>query len=81
MNHHHRPDNETGILVGLLFECPRGGNPSDCQLHDIRELPVADRIAFLNRLTPEVQDLLLTNHGRCFARKESKMGEPEGSPV
>lgn len=35
---------ELAAFFGLLMECSlHGGNPRDCQLHNVRELPLHDR--------------------------------------
>ena len=40
-------------LHGRILRCPLGENPEDCPLHEIRKLPVEDRIAWLESNTDE----------------------------
>lgn len=52
-----------------ILRCPLGGNPSDCPLHDVRKLPVNERIEWLEaRRDEEVVDLY-RRHTACLACK------------
>lgn len=58
------------MLFGLIFRCPLGGNPADCQGHAIRELPIEDRIAWLDGLSDEECSQVYARHLDCLAQKE-----------
>ena len=54
-----------------ILRCPLGGNPKDCLLHEIRKLPVEDRLAWLNSKTGEEVLELFGQHLDCLARKST----------
>jgi hypothetical protein len=75
------PDVIRGMLCGLLFECPLGGNPRECQGHAIRELPVIERIRWLQTLSEAECREIYLRHMRCLESKlaaESREGSITG---
>ena len=56
-------------LHGRILRCPLGDNPEDCPLHDIRKMPVEDRLTWLNSKTDEEIRVLLEYHIDCLERK------------
>ena len=56
-------------LHGRILRCPIGGNPADCPLHEIRKLPVEDRIAWLESNTDEEIIALYELHSECLECK------------
>lgn len=56
-------------LHGRILRCPLGGNPEDCPLHEIRKLPVEDRIAWLESNTDEEIMALYELHSECLECK------------
>jgi len=65
------------MLYGLLLACPLGGNPEDCQGHDLRLLPLSERITWLEeRSNAELKSLYL-QHLQCLERKLEEESSPE----
>ena len=62
-------------LHGRILRCPLGENPEDCPLHEIRKLPLEDRIAWLESLTNEELIDLYAQHNKCM---EGKLEKQEG---
>lgn len=56
-------------LHGRILRCPLGGNPDDCPMHELRKLPVEDRIAWLNSQTDEELIILYEMHNQCLRCK------------
>jgi len=56
-------------LHGRILRCPLGGNPSDCPLHELRKLPVEQRIAWLESKTDEEVIDLYHQHNACLECK------------
>ena len=56
-------------LHGRILRCPLGGNPEDCPLHEIRKLPLEDRINWLESNTDEEVIALYEQHSKCLQRK------------
>lgn len=68
-NHLDNPEFIRGMLCGLLFQCPLGGNPCDCQGHDIRLLSTVERMRWLQNLSdPECRELY-RKHLICLETK------------
>jgi len=58
-------------LIGLLVSCPFNlDNPSNCPLHHIRTLPMADRVKWLDQLPSDDVAILQSNHRHCLFLKE-----------
>ena len=58
-------------LAWLSFECPLGGNPSDCPAHALRLQSFELRRRTLARMSDEECIELYEKHKGCSARKES----------
>lgn len=56
-------------MHGRLLRCPLGGNPEDCPLHDIRERPVEERVAWLESKSDDETIALYQQHIRCLKCK------------
>ena len=56
-------------LHGRILRCPFGGNPLECPLHEIRKLPVADRLAWLEAQSDEEVVELYQLHNACMECK------------
>ncbi|MDD3275595.1 MAG: hypothetical protein PHP93_00945 [Kiritimatiellales bacterium] len=52
-------------MYGRILRCPMGSNPAFCPLHDIRLLPVEERIQWLESKSDEEVDELFLYHQRC----------------
>lgn len=57
------------MLYGLIFECPLGGNPSDCQGYAIRHEPLDKRIQFVESLSEAQALKLYVDHLECLRIK------------
>jgi hypothetical protein len=56
-------------MHGRILRCPLGNNPKDCPLHEIRKLPVEERLTWLNSKTSEEVQQLFRQHLECLACK------------
>lgn len=56
-------------LYGRIFRCPLGGNPEDCPMHELRKLPVGERIAWVESKTDAEMIALYEHHNNCLKRK------------
>ena len=56
-------------MHGRILRCPLGGNPEDCPLHEIRKLPVEERVAWLETQTEEELISLYEQHIECLECK------------
>lgn len=52
-----------------ILRCPMGGNPEDCPLHNVREWPMEERIAWLEAKTDEEVVELYRRHTDCLEFK------------
>lgn len=60
------------FLCGLSFECPLdGGNPHDCRCHDLREMPVIERIHAIAHLSDDECRRMHDGHKECLKKKSS----------
>ncbi len=57
------------MLYGLIFECPLGGNPSDCQGHAVRQESLEKRMAFVESLDETQALKLYLDHLECLRIK------------
>lgn len=57
------------MLYGLIFECPLGGNPIDCQGYTVRLEPIEKRIQFVESLPEEQALKLYLDHLECLRLK------------
>ena len=59
-------------LHGRILRCPLGGNPKDCQFHELRRRPLEERINWLmNQSDEEVVDTY-NRHIECFRKKSQQ---------
>ena len=58
-------------LHGRILRCPLGGNPEDCPLHEIRKMPIEDRLTWINSKTDEEIKELLMQHIDCLEKKST----------
>jgi hypothetical protein len=56
-------------MHGRILRCPLGNNPADCSLHDLRLLPVEERIAWLEEKSDDEVEVLYGFHLRCLDKK------------
>lgn len=56
-------------LHGRILRCPLGGNPEDCPLHDLRMMPLEERIAWLESKTDDEVIDLYQLHNECLECK------------
>ncbi len=60
-------------LHGRILRCPMGGNPKSCPLHEIRLLPVQERIMWLESKTDEAVEVIYRSHVACLAQKRAEL--------
>lgn len=58
-------------LYGRILRCPDGGNPKGCPLHELRQLPIEDRILWLESKSDDEVARLFQHHVRCMAKRHS----------
>jgi hypothetical protein len=57
--------NIRAILSGLTRECPFGGNPGSCCMHEIRKMPPAERETWVKGLSPAQVETIYNHHLIC----------------
>ena len=57
-------------MHGRILRCSMGDNPTDCPLHEIRKLPVEERIAWLDSKSDDELMGLFQYHVRCLGEKQ-----------
>jgi hypothetical protein len=62
-------------MQGRIMRCPLGDNPEDCLLHELRKLPVKERVVWLEAKTDDEVIELYRKHIKCLARKLSESSE------
>ncbi len=55
---------------GLIFKCPIGFESSDCEYKNIRQLPIGDRLVYINLLTETEKNNLVKKHQKCLLVRE-----------
>ena len=60
-------------MHGRILRCPLGNNPEDCPLYEIRKLPLAERITWLESKTDEEVVDLYNRHNKCLECKLEDM--------
>ncbi len=58
-------------MHGRILRCPLGGNPADCPLHEIRLLPVEERLKWLDSKTDFELTVLFGYHIKCLEVKKN----------
>lgn len=58
------------MLIGLIIECPLGGNPKDCQLYERRKLSMKEKVKWVNSLSDDECWKISLTHCVCFQEKE-----------
>ena len=61
-------------LHGRVLRCPLGGNPRDCPLHELRKLPLEERMDWLETQTDEELIALYEQHNACLECKLETSG-------
>jgi len=56
-------------LHGRILRCVLSDNPADCPLYDIRQLPIEERITWLESKTDDEVEKLFEFHTKCLGRK------------
>jgi hypothetical protein len=67
--HEYRMNEARYAMHGRILRCPLGDNPEDCPLHDIRLLPVDERIVWLESKSDDEVDALYCHHLHCLDKK------------
>ena len=58
------------MLMGLIIECPFGGNPKDCPLHERRKLAMEQKIKWVKSLSNDELQKAYFVHCECLKKKE-----------
>lgn len=67
---HNSPAYAKTMLMGLIIECPFGGNPKDCPLYERRKLPMNDKIEWVKSLSDDELLKAYQVHCECLRKKE-----------
>jgi hypothetical protein len=61
---------------GLMMACPvsREPNPSDCQFHDIRLLPLEERFNWVDELSDKKCVWHYLRHEKCYSERLARNG-------
>lgn len=59
-------------MHGRLLRCPLGGNPENCPLHEIRKMPLEERLVWLEEKTNAEVVELYRQHSECLEYKLSE---------
>lgn len=63
----HAKNPNVARLFALVMACPvKQDNPSGCPLHNIRQLPVKERLIWVNSRTHEETLDILEHHSTCL---------------
>jgi hypothetical protein len=65
--------NAKARVVTLLVTCPSGQRNHDCAVGGLRVFPAVDVINFINELTEEKLNVILTKHKLCVAMMKSRL--------
>lgn len=57
-------------LKGLVISCPFNRALDNCPANEIRKLPLAERMDFVDTLTNQQVDETLEHHKNCLAERE-----------
>jgi hypothetical protein len=58
-------------LKGLMIDCPYGKPLDECPAKSIRQLPIKERIAFVDAMDEHAVDEVLAHHKRCLHQRET----------
>lgn len=58
-------------LSGLVFKCPMEHETDQCIFRLVRQIPVKQRLEYLNNLSEKRQMELLMRHKECLAKREN----------
>jgi len=70
--------NESAVRIamhGRILRCPMGGNPDDCPLHEIRLLPLDERLKWLDSKTDFELIQLFSDHIKCLNEKTASLAD------
>ena len=56
-------------MYARILRCPLGDNPEDCQLYEIRKLPMEERLAWLEEKTNSEVVEMYQQHTKCLEQK------------
>ena len=60
-------------MQARILRCPLGDNPEDCPLHEVRQWPVEERLAWLEAVTDEEVVELFKRHCECLEYKLTEL--------
>jgi hypothetical protein len=56
-------------LYSIAYGCPKGKKDDDCPLREIDHLSFDERINWIDELSKEKKEFILTHHSFCTKRK------------
>jgi hypothetical protein len=62
-------------LKGLMLACPFDEETGTCPAAEMRELPLQERLAAVDAMSPETIEQILLFHQSCFRRRTGRKGE------
>ncbi len=54
-----------------MIDCPYGKPLDECPAKSIRQLPIKERIAFVDAMDEHAVDEVLAHHKRCLHQRET----------
>ena len=58
--------------LGLIFDCPVGGELSDCGFRSLRKCVAKERLNYYEALSITERESLIEQHQRCLSKREKK---------
>lgn len=58
------------FIIGLVVDCPLCCNLVDCQLYEVRKVPVEYRIEWVSDLSHKERVQYYLKHKRCLSEKD-----------
>lgn len=55
------------MLTSLQWECPLGGNPPHCQLHEVRKMDMGQRMRWIATLSDDQCSRMYQHHLDCLS--------------
>ena len=60
------------VLYSISYGCPKMDRSHDCPLLEIEHLAFKEKIKWINELSKEKEELILSHHSLCTKRKSSR---------
>ena len=58
------------VLYGIAYGCPKGKRDKDCPLLEIDHLSFKEKVEFIDELSEEKKEIILSRHIFCTKQEE-----------